>query len=270
MINMRYKPRFLPQVSAPYTIVLQKLDDENVDYTVTEVDPNDLQPLQGITFSDDVENVNIDDKNPIWVSNDMEVIDGHHRMVRALLDGLKLMAIKINLNSKDACRVLNKIQDIYDYEKSQGLEEVEAQDAINFYGDDEDQFLNTLEEDNTDVQAEKPNTNQQTIIGYRKDPIKENSANGNFFITNPIGGFDKYQIDFENLFDTQASGVAYKDGQNPIDILSKIWFPHVNFEALGEKYDTTAENVKYKAIAKKAKSMGFDGIKFDTIIWGLK
>lgn len=267
---MNYKPRFLPQVNAPYNVVLQKLDDENVEYNIIEVDPNNCKPLQGITFSDEVNNVNVNDENPIWLSRDDEILDGHHRFVRSLIDEIRLIAIKLDLNSRDACRILNKIQDIYEYEQSQGLEEVESQDAINFYDTDEDQFLNALEEDNNKIQLEIPNINQQSIVGYRKDPIRENSVNGNFFTINPIKGFDKYQIDFDNLFDAEGTGVSYKDSQNPVDILSKIWFPHVNFEKLCEKYNIPSNNLKYKAIAKKAKSMGFDGIKFNTIIWGLK
>lgn len=271
MIDMRYKPQFLPQVHAPYDIVLQKLDDEGVDYTNVEVDPNELTPLQGIVFSDDVGGVNVDDNNPIWISADMQVLDGHHRMVRALLDEIPVKCVKINMNHKDACRILNKIQDIYEYEQSQGLEEVESQDAINFYQDDENQFLNSLEEDNVALQTETPSKNEKSIVAYRKNPIKENSVVGNFFTLKPVEGYDKYQIDFENLLDTNALGVTYKDGQDPVDILAKSWFPHVNFEKLSTQHSTDAINIKTKAVAEKAMKMGYDGIKYgDSIIQGLK
>jgi len=271
MIDMRYKPRFLPQMHAPYDVVLQKLDDEGVNYTNVEVDPNELNPMQGITFSDDVGGVDIDDMNPIWISSDMSVLDGHHRMVRALLDNVPIKCIKIDMNNKDACRTLNKIQDIYEYEQSQGLEEVVDQDAINFYGDDGNQFLNSMEEDNTAIQTEAPTKNEKTIIGYRKEPIKENSVVGNFFTLKPVDGYDKYEITFENLLDTNALGVTYKDGQEPVDILAKSWFPHINFEKLSTQHDTTSINLKTKAIAEKAMKMGYDGIKYgDSIIQGLK
>jgi len=271
MIDMRYKPQFLPQVHAPYDVVLQKLDDEGVDYTNVEVDPNDLTPLQGIVFSDDVGGVNVDDMNPIWISSDMQVLDGHHRMVRALLDEVPIKCIMMNMNHKDACRVLNKIQDIYEYEQSQGLEEVQVQDTINFYQGDENEFLNALEEDNTTLQTETPSKNQKTIIGYRKNPIKENSVVGNFFTLKPVEGYDKYEIDFENLLDTNSLGVTYKDGQDPVDILAKSWFPHINFEKLSSEHSTDAINIKTKAVAEKAMKMGYDGIKYgDSIIQGLK
>jgi len=271
MINMSYKPTFLPQMNAPYDIVLQKLDDEGIGYSNIEIDANELMPSQGITFSDDVGGVNVDDNNPIWISSDNTVLDGHHRMVRALLDEIPVKCIMIDLSHKDACRILNKIQDIYEYEQSQGVEEVVSQDAINFYGDDENQFLKTLEEDNLNIQTENPTNNQQTIVGYRKDPIKENSVIGNFFTLKPVEGFNKYEIDFDNLMDTNSLGVTYKDGQDPIDILAKSWFPHVNFEKISNNNNVPSINLKTKAVAEKAMKMGYDGIKYgDTIIQGLK
>ena len=273
MIDMRYKPRFLPQVSAPYEIVLQKLDEEGVDYELVEVDPNDLEASQGVTFSDEVEKCELNDNNPIWITGENKICDGHHRFLKALLDGVILKAVKIGLNEKDACRVLNKIEDIYEYQQKSELEEVEMQDTINYYGGDENQFLNSLEEDNLNIETPsgQTKTNQKTITAYRKEPIKENSAVGNFFSLKPIEGFGKYEIDFDNLLDLHSMGVTYKDGQEPADILSKIWFPHINFEKLSEQYGMPSANLKNKAIAEKAMSLGYDGIKHDDkLIQGLK
>jgi hypothetical protein len=66
-------------------------------------------------------------------------------------------------------------------------------------------------------------------------------------------------------------GLTYKDGQQPAEILSKIWFPHVNFEELCKQYNMPAINLRNKANAEKAMKMGYDGIKYgDTLIQGLK
>ena len=71
--------------------------------------------------------------------------------------------------------------------------------------------------------------------------------------------------------DTNALGVSYKDGQEPIDILAKSWFPNINFEQLSTQHNTTSINLKTKAVAEKAMKMGYDGIKYgDSIIQGLK
>jgi hypothetical protein len=276
MIDMRHKPYFLPQISMPADEVVAKLDEEDVDYEYIQVDPSELNPSQGFTFSDDVGKVRLDDMNPIWLDNENNVLDGHHRWVKATSDGVPLKAIRIDMNSKDACRLLNKIQDVHDYEQQQQLEEVEAQDAINANnqangGVSYNEFLNNLEEDNASVQAEKPSKNDKVIIGYRREPLKENSVVGNFFTLNPIEGFNKYQIDFENLLDTNDLGLEYKDSQIPAEVLAKVWFPHVNFEKLSEEYNAPALNLKNKAIAEKARHIGYDGIQYgDTLIQGLK
>jgi len=287
MIDMRYKPSFLPQISMPYDLVLDKLDDDDIKYELIEIDPNDLNPLQGITFSDEISNINLDDSKPIWISDELNVIDGHHRYVLALQNNLKLKAVKIYMNHKDSCRLLNKIQDIYEYEKAQNLEEFEGineigaqQNNINTENEiDSDlsrsdkthTFLSMLEEENSEEESENEIKNSKNLVGYRKDPINENSVIGNFFLVKPIQGFDKYEIDFENLLDTNELGLTYKKDHEPVDILAKIWFPNINFEKLGESYDTEPINLKNKAITEKAINMGYDGIKYgDTLIQGLK
>jgi len=279
MIDMRYKPKYLPQMNAPFDIVLQKLDEEGVGYEIVELHPNEndnTNVSQGLTFSDEVEKVSLDDMNPIWMAEENKILDGHHRYIKAMYDEQPLKAVHVKLNERDAARVLNKIQDIYEYEQAHGIEEVVNNDVNNEFnrtdsGVSQSEFLASLEENNATIQAEKPTLNQQTIVAYRKEPIKENSVVGNFFTLNPIDGFSKYEIDFDNLLDTNALGVTYKDSQQPADILAKIWFPHVNFEKLAEQYKTTSDNLKNKAIAEKAMKMNYDGIKYgDTLIQGLK
>jgi hypothetical protein len=275
------RPYHLPQVSAPFEIVLQKLDEEGINYELISLNPSeddDIKTSQPVVYSDEMEKCNINDMNPIWLSIDNQIIDGHHRYTKALIDNELLKAIKIDLNEKDTARVLNKIQDIYEYEQARNMEEVENQGAINYYnnaesgkGNTNTEFLDSLEEDNLALQAETPSKNEKTIVAYRKEPIKENSVIGNFFMLKPIDGYDKYEIDFENLLDIQALGVIYKDGQEPVDILAKNWFPHVNFEKLSEQYNVPSMNLKNKAIAEKAMKNGYDGIKYnDTLIQGLK
>jgi len=276
MIDMRHKPYFLPQVSAPVDLVVKKLDEEDVNYDYIQADPNELKASQGFTFSDDVGKAKPDDKKPIWLDEDMNVLDGHHRWVRALLDNTPITAVKIAMGFKDACRLLNKIQDVYDYEEQQRMEEVVAQDVINANnqangGVSYSEFLNNLEENNVGIQEENSGKNDKVIIGYRREPIKENSAIGNFFTLNPIDGFSKYEIDFENLLDTNDLGIQYKDSQVPAEVLAKVWFPNINFEKLSEEYKIPSLNLKNKAIAEKAQKMGYDGIKYgDTLIQGLK
>lgn len=269
-------PKNLPQLSAPYNYIVDKLDDENIGHEFVEVDPNELNASQAFTYSDQVGKVNLDDENPIWIDNEQNVLDGNHRMVKALNTNNKIKAIKLNLNKEVACRILNKIQDIFEYEQSQNMEEIVSNNSINSNNEKDSgishtEFLSTLEEDNIDIQNENPTSNQQTLIGYRKDPIKENSIVGNFFMLKPNDGYDKYEIEFDNLLDTDSLGIVYKDSQQPIDILAKIWFPNINFEKISEKNNIPSINLKNKAISIMAKKKGYDGIKYgDKILQGLK
>lgn len=276
----RISPKHLPQINMPIDIILNKLDDDDINYEYVEINLDDLNASQPFTLSDDVYNTIIDDNSPIWIDNDNNIIDGHHKWVKGFTDNIKIPIIQINLGFNESCRVLNKIQDIYEYEQAHNLEEVEDQDAINYYDNNSESgkensntFLDSLEEDNLALQPEGEETgkNTKTIIAYRKEPIKENSVVGNFFTLSPVEGFDKYQIDFDNLLDTQSLGIDYKDGQEPVDIIAKSWFPHVNFEKLGEQYNIPSINLKNKAVAEKAMKMGYDGIKYgDKLIQGLK
>lgn len=279
MISMRHKPFFLPQVNASVDSVVKKLEDDDVDYDYIQIKPEELKNLnvsQGFVFSDDVETAEIDDMNPIWLSKEDTICDGHHRYIRAMTDNVPLTAIRIDLEFKDACRLLNKIQDIHEYEEQLKMEEVVAQDAINAENEKNSNgsysiFLNNLEEDNNLIQKEKPSKNDKTIIAYRREPIKENSIIGNFFTLTPTKGYSKYEIDFENLLDTNSMGIQYKDSQVPAEVLAKAWFPNINFEKLSEEYDTPSINLKNKAIAEKAHALGYDGIKYgNTLIQGLK
>lgn len=270
MIDMRHKPRHLPQISAPYTHVVDKLNDDGVENELIDIDPEELKPSQGIVFGDEVGDFDDKEINPIFISKDNEVIDGHHRWVKKLKDQQPIKCVKVHLNSKDCARVLNKIQDIFEYEEQRKMEEVVTQDTINYEnqkdsGVSDNEFFRSIEED------ENPEGNEVTIIAYRQNPIMENSIIGNFFILKPVDGYDKYEIEFENLLNTSDIGVNCKEGELPVDTLSKVWFPNVDFDKLSEKHNTTPINLKNKAIAERAQKLGYDGIKYgDTMVQGLK
>ena len=288
MSETKASPNYLPQVNAPFNIVVDKLRNNNVNYIVKDGDPNELSPSQSFTFSDDVENVDIDSLSPIWISNDNKIIDGHHRWVRSILDNKPIKIIQLDLNYNEAVRLLNKIMDIYEYEQQMNMEEVVTQDAINFNYDNDinseniqnegevetgnslNDFLSTLEEDNNNIKLEIPSNNNKKIVAYRNTPISEKSVVGNFFILKPMDGYDKYEIEFDNLLDTDDLGLVYRQDQKPVEILSKIWYPHVNFEKLSELYNIPSINLKNKVIAEKARNLGFDGIKYgNSIVQGL-
>ena len=269
MIDMRYKPRHLPQISMPYDAVMEELDKMGIDCELIEISPDDLNPMQGIVFSDEVGTFNPNEMNPIWISKDNDVIDGHHRFVAGLKSQTPIIGVRIGLNGRDAARELNKIQDIHEYEQQRQMEEVVTQNAINLHNEPENgisnnEFLASLEE------TEVPEGNACIIMAYRQKPIMENSAIGNFFMLEPIEGYDKYEIEFDNLLDTNDLGIHFYE-QHPVDALAKAWFPNIDFENMSEPYTHSPQELKNKAIVDRAKKMGFDGIKYgDSIIQGLK
>jgi hypothetical protein len=269
MIDMRYKPRHLPQVSVPFENVVEELNKLGIDSEFVEINPNELTPMQGIVFSDEVSSFDPNEMSPIWVSMDNEVIDGHHRYLSALMANVPIYAIKINLNGRDGARELNRIQDIHDYEQQRQLEEVVTQDTINTHNEPDsgistNEFLASLEE------MEVPEGNTCKVYGYRQKPIMENSVIGNFFMLEPIEGYDKYEIDFENLLDTDTIGLQFGD-EHPIDALARNWFPNVDFEEVSKPYKHSPQELKNKAIVDRAKKMGFDGIKYSNfMLQGLK
>ena len=272
MIDIRYKPRHLPQISAPYTHVVDKLDAEGVDHEEVELDPQELKPMQGIVLSNEVgEFENQEEQDPIWISKDNDVIDGHHRWIRNLKAKKPIKCVRVQMGGRDAARILNKIQDLFEYDEQRKMEEVVLQDVINTNnekdsGESENEILAMLE-----TEMELPEGNKEKLIAYRKEPIKENSVVGNYFVLNPIDGYDKYEIEFENLLDTEELGLDCDSDIVPIEVLAKAWFPNANFEKLSSEMGIPEQNLKTKAISEKANKMGYDGIKYgNTLLQGLK
>ena len=263
MIDMRFKPKYLPQISIPFGIVTEMLDKESIPYKLVNVSPKKLKPSQGIIFAEKVSSIDPKKLKPIWISEDMKVIDGHHRYGSALSHELPVMkAIQIKLPSRDAARVLNKFIDIYEYEKQRKMEEVIAQDHINSMN--EPDFLETLQNDIAETKAVK--SKKKKISGYRQIEIKENSLVGNFFMPKKIDGFKKYDIEFENLLDTDEMGLIYHPDSSPTKVLAKNWFPNIEFDKVAKKYNVRPESIMNRAISEKAKKLGYDGIKYGDIL----
>ena len=264
------KPKYLPQISAPFEFIVDGLAKENVVYKDVTLMPDEILPSQSISFLDTIEIDKNKEMDHIWLAGETDeentVIDGHHRWVDCLGSNTPIRAIKIQANQKDACRVLNKIQDIYEYQKSVSLEEISTnfQNFNDRNDKDTNDWLGTITEESKEINSEKKNP--KTIVGYRDKPINENSVVGNFFSLNKLDRCDKYEIEFENLLDTKDLGVDYKDGQIPTDVLVMLWFPSIDFNGLSEKYNTSVENLKNKAISEYSRKMGYDGIKYGDIM----
>ena len=274
-MEMQYKPKYLPQISAPFNIVVDNLKKEGISYKLLTVDPKTLKPSQGIIFSDKMSKFTGKNLKPIWVSNDDHVIDGHHRYGSALANNIKIPIVKIDLDSKNTIRVLNKIQDIYEYENQSSLEEVVSQDQINDMRNDVD-IIDVIDEEMNKIKQEYSENSivgrdKQKFVGYRKSSINEDSNIGNFFKTKPIDGYMKFEIEFDNILDTDKLGIDFIGTKNPVVQLAGYWFPNIDFDKLGDKLNIKPIKIINRCIAEKAQKMGFDGIKYsDILIQGLK
>jgi len=259
-------PYHLPQISAPLDLILNELDKEGIEYNEITIDPIELKPNQPFVFSDIAAEINELEMSPIWISKDNQIIDGHHRYLKSIMLKKPIECIKIDLNNNNCIRILNKIQDIYNYEQQQQMEEVVMQDVVN----SDDGEISTNELLATLESVEMPHGNGSKIIAYRQKPIVENSVVGNFFLIEPIEGYDKYEIEFENLLDIDDIGIEFGN-KNPIDVLAKTWFPNADFENMSAPFTHSPMDLKNKAIADRAQEMGYDGIKYgNRMIQGLK
>ena len=281
MDNNFLKLKTLPQVSAPYTYVLSQLKKNNIDFKKIKLNASKYKPLQAVVSLQSISNINRNEIDPIWVAKDKSVLDGHHRQGSALADNdSPLEAIQINLDLFDAIDALKKIQYLYEYEQKMNVEEVVANNQINMSNDIDSgvstsEFLATLENETKEekqvlMDRKTINSKRKTVKAYRKKPINEKSKVGNFFSLKPIDGYREYEIEFESLLDTDDMDLLYNRVTNPTLVLSKAWFPHIDFDKISKKYKVSSEALINRAITEKAKKMGYDGIKYgDIMIQGL-
>jgi hypothetical protein len=123
-VDNRLKPKWLPQMEAPKDYILNELSREGVVYKEENVDPSSLKPLQGYVDKSKAKMfMDMIDKNEEipypFISADNGILDGHHRAFAFTkhphVKGCT--ALKIYLPNEDAARVLNKIQDRYEFEQ---------------------------------------------------------------------------------------------------------------------------------------------------------
>ncbi len=266
-----YESTWLPQMRADYDYIHKGLEDNGVNFTVSSEDPNELYPLKS-SGKDDEESVNFfKDKiakrepiDPIFVSKNNEILDGRKRHTAFKDDPSvkKIVCIKLMMDYKDAARILNKIQDKFEFEQNLNTGNPEA---IKPLDDNGEVYPSTS--DNTDTVdenlIEKPsdiNTNTKKFTLYRSKPIQNNSKNGNFFLMDHQPRFDhQYDIEFHNLYEIPDEEL----GTDMFNTLAEKWLG--NLDQLKEqsvKNALTYETYLNRRIHEEAKKKGFDGIKY--------
>jgi hypothetical protein len=168
--------------------------------------------------------------------------------------------------------VLNKIEDIYEYKKAH---EALTYDTLDDLEDIDFELGSGVEHDGKEVlhsnlERVDNKRNKKKVAAYRQNEIKEGSKAGNFFSVKPIDGYIKYDIEFDNLLDTNDFGLTYNDEDAPTKKLAAVWFPNKDFSEMAQNLGADELKLINRAISEKARKMGYDGIKYgDIIIQGL-
>ena len=253
MIDLSFKPKYLPQISSPYEIVIDTMNKEKIPYKKTILNPKNIQPSQGIVYLDKIKD---NSEGYVWLSKDLKLLDGHHRLGSCLSYDKPIKSIIILLPYLEAIRELNRIQDIINYKEKQENLHVDVED-VNVFDLIRDEYFN-----NNDIYGGK----HRKLYGYRNKPINKNSKSGNFFSLHPINGYGKYEIEFENLLDTDDLNIIYENNINPIHKLADYWFKGVNFEFISNKNGIPKDKLISRCISEIGIKYGFDGIKYGDII----
>lgn len=246
------KPFWLPQMTAPFDYITKQLKQEDIPYSIYNIPNTELKPLQKEVNPDTVEFFkNVYKKNtkkyPIFVSGDNEILDGNNRFVGHKLsrgEGKPITCFKIDCDSKCAARILNKIQDNFEFERkhNNNLEPISK-------------FLN------------KPDMGWYEVVKdvnhvcYRSKPIKENSESGNFFYLSGDDTMKKYKIEFDKLMFIPEDNFNNTE-ETPQEWLANKLLGNKDFHEVALSKNISLSTAINREIAKKCREMGFDGINY--------
>lgn len=244
-IDNRLRPQWLPQISAPFEEVVKSLDDQGIAWKQLDKTVDQLKPLQSLVDSESIGKMvrsmnNGDVLPPIFIAGDDEILDGHHRFAAYKHPSFRkngIPCIKIMADYRDAARILNKIQDLFDYNKRGEKGGLETLDSLK--------------------------GGKTEIVCYRQNPLKNGSASGNFFSLQKDEDCKfAFKIEFDNclmLDDEEIQSTTW-----PCLYLAKKWFPESDLESKAREYGLDFKIFINRLVAKTAKSKGHDGICYGT------
>jgi len=250
--NNIYKPSKSLQLNAPFSYVAHELNDIGQPYELVGASVDAVNPSQAFIDSDIVSSLvdkltNGEELKAIWLDQDNNTLDGHHRHVAYSVNkNTHIPSVRLQCDKETGIKILREIQAKYDRENNS-------------------EFLNALKEDGHEkmyVTEKKLEGRKETIKGFRKKPIIEKSPSGNFFAIKEIDGFKPYEIEFSNLVDSDQIDKKIKKEKNPPLALAKAWFPKIDFEKKAEEMEMHVEEFIITIVAEKARTKGIDGILY--------
>jgi hypothetical protein len=293
-IDNRVSPPWMPQVKAPKDYVLDYLNKMQIGYKEVQVDPKNLKPLQGGVNKQKVDfftgAVDRDETfDPIYISGDDEILDGHHR-AKAYSDHPsveKCDCIKLYMDYRDAARILNRIQDKFEFENEGNMmediipfrEEKKEEPAVQStpevspaVGDISvgDYAAPSTAQPETGVADELLPTmgnegeekNPQTLVLYSpKQQINTSAPTGAFVILTRKPRYDyEVEIEFDNLLEIapeEFEGLKY-----PTEAALKRFGYTGDTEIEARTNSLNHEIYVSRKVNELAKSKGIDGIKY--------
>jgi len=276
---------WLPQVKEEnIDEILQEMKDGGIIVKSVMIEPSYLKPLQKKVMKPKIDEINsvIDNDGYLpktWVDANNNILDGHHRVYayQSRPDIDKVECFKIFLNSKDACRILNKIQDRIEFKKEYGItnpstftninpvekeiKSVELVDDAKYLGKDKEQEIKSLEDKLT-----FDDVTNKTCTLYSVRPFDKGNTSGFIMSFTKDKGYDKeYEILFDKVLHVPAEEMELHD---PF-YLAGMYILDPNFEkdpAMIKKMASDVNQVYAHFIKNRlngfAKRGGYDGINF--------
>lgn len=252
MENNIYKPKSLPQISAPFSYVAHHLNDMGQPYELVGANVDSINPSQAFIDSDIVHDLidkmkNGEELKAIWLDKDNNALDGHHRHAAYTMNkNSHVPCVRLNCDKETAIKILNQIQSKYD-------------------GENNSDFINTLMEDQDTsmyVPEKTLETSKETIKAFRKKPITQRCISGNFFSLKEIPGYTPYEIELESVLNTDDIDPKIKKDKNPVAALAQVWFPNLNFEEKAKDMEMKLDDFINTIVAEKARTKKIDGILY--------
>lgn len=259
--------KWLPQVEADFGYVKKQLDKDGVSYRNIRVNPKELIPLKKSVKKSNVDLFEdlISKDEPIdniYIDVDGHILDGHNRAYAFMQNkDIDLVeCFQILLPYQDACRVLNKTQDIYDYEKNFNVDNDSLLSFDNVFSEED------ISKEENDLNFEDVNKNPTELTLYKSKEINKKAKTGDFLITTKKPHFNhEYVIGFENLLEIPQEDLEGFD--LPTEAIATKWFKDKNFKDEATKQALTYEVYLSRLVNQKAEQMGYDGIKYgDNIV----
>ena len=275
---------WLPQVKQEnVNEILQELKNSGIIVKSVMVQPSYLKPLQKKVSKTKIDEINgiIDEDGYLpktWVDANNNILDGHHRVYayQSRPDIDKVECYKIFLNSKDACRILNKIQDRIEFKKEYSIntpstfnmmDTIQSELNSTYQTPQKAQYLGPDKEQ--EVEKQKLDFNDVTnkvLTLYSVRPFDKGNSSGFIMSFSKDKGYDKeYEILFDKILHVPREEMELHE---PF-YLAGMYILDPNFEkdtTIIKKMASDINKVYAEFIKDRlngfAKRAGYDGINF--------